>query len=410
MKGVSSMKRSYTMFIILIVFLLFTTGCWNRRELNELAITLAIGLDRTKDGQYLVTAQVVNPGELATGKGGGGGSDGSPTIIYQAKGETIFEAFRQMTKESPRKIYPSHLRTLVIGESLAKKGIGKPLDILSRDWELRSDFYIVVAKGMKAAEILKVPTSLEKIPANEIFDTLEVSAAAWSATSSVNLDDLISDIVNEGKQPVLTGIQADIKGDKKTSLSKQNVEMIDPPARLKFQGLAVFNEDKLVGWLNEKQSKTYTVITNKEKSTAVNLSCPKGGKAVYEVKRSNTEMKGKIKNGKPEIDLNIHVEGNLGEVECQIDLTKPETIEKLEKIYEKEAKRFFMNSIKQVQKNEKVDIFGFGEAIHRADPKAWKKLKKDWDKNFEHVPVNIKVQGEIRNIGTVGNSVLEKIK
>lgn len=236
------------------------------------------------------------------------------------------------------------------------------------------------------------------------------SLFAWSATSSVNLDDLISDIVNEGKQPVLTGIQADIKGDKKTSLSKQNVEMIDPPARLKFQGLAVFNEDKLVGWLNEKQSKTYTVITNKEKSTAVNLSCPKGGKAVYEVKRSNTEMKGKIKNGKPEIDLNIHVEGNLGEVECQIDLTKPETIEKLEKIYEKEAKRFFMNSIKQVQKNEKVDIFGFGEAIHRADPKAWKKLKKDWDKNFEHVPVNIKVQGEIRNIGTVGNSVLEKIK
>ncbi|MFI8495358.1 Ger(x)C family spore germination protein [Peribacillus butanolivorans] len=403
------MKRSYTMFIILIVFLLFTTGCWNRRELNELAITMAIGLDRTKDGQYLVTAQVVNPGELATGKGGGG-SGGSPTIIYQAKGATVFEAIRKMTKESPRKIYPSHLRVLVIGESLAKKGMGKPLDLLSRDWEIRSDFYIVVAKGMKAAEILKVPTSLEKIPANQIFDTLKVSATAWSATSFESLDELISDIVSEGKQPVLTGIQADIKGDEETSLSKQDVEMIDPPARLRFQGLAVFNDDKLVGWLNEKQSKTYTVITNKEKSTVVNLSCPKGGKAVYEVKKSNTKIKGKIKNGKPEIDLNIRVEGNLGEVECPIDLTKPETIEKLEKIYEKEAKKFFMNSIKQVQKNEKVDIFGFGEAIHRADPKAWKKLKKDWDKHFEHVPVNIKVQGEIRNIGTVGNSVSEKIE
>ncbi|MBK5485135.1 Ger(x)C family spore germination protein [Peribacillus sp. TH16] len=403
------MKRSYTMFIILIVFLLFTTGCWNRRELNELAITLAIGLDRTKDGQYLVTAQVVNPGELATGQGGGG-SDGSPTIIYQAKGETVFEAIRKMTKESPRKIYPSHLRVLVIGESLAKKGIGKPLDLLSRDWELRSDFYIVVAKGMKAEEILKVPTTLEKIPANQIFDTLKVSATAWSATSFESLDELIADIVSEGKQPVLTGIQADIKGDEETSLSKQNGEMIDPPARLRFKGLAVFNDDKLVGWLNEKQSKTYTVIKNKEKSTVVNISCPKGGKAAYEVKKSNTKIKGKIKNGKPEIDLNIRVEGNLGEVECHIDLTKPETIEKLEKIYEKEAKKFFMNSIKQVQKNEKVDIFGFGEAIHRADPEAWKKLKKDWDKNFENLPVNIEVQGEIRNVGTVGNSFLEKIK
>ncbi|MGE7764005.1 Ger(x)C family spore germination protein [Peribacillus sp. NPDC096540] len=403
------MKRSFTIFIMLIVFLLFTTGCWNRRELNELAITLAIGLDSTKDGQYLVTAQVVNPGELATGKGGGG-SGGSPTIIYQAKGETVFEAFRKMTKESPRKIYPSHLRILVIGESLAKKGIGKPLDILSRDWELRSDFFIIVAKGMKAEEILKVPTSLEKIPANQIFDALEVSANVWSATSFIQLDELIQDIVSEGKQPVLTGIQADIKGDEETSLSKHNVEMIDPPARLNFHNLAAFNDDKLVGWLNEKQSKTFNVITNKEKSTVVNLPCPKGGKAVYEVKSSKTEMKGKIKNGKPEIDLNIRVEGTLGEVECPIDLTKTKTIEKLEKIYEKDAKKFFISSIKQVQENDKVDIFGFGEAIHRADPEAWKKLKKDWDKNFEHVPVNIKVQAKIRRVGTVGNSFLEKIE
>ena len=171
---------------------------------------------------------MVNPGELATGNSGGG-SGTSPTVIYQAKGKTVFEAFRKMTKESPRKIYPSHLRILVIGESLAKKGIGKPLDLLTRDWELRSDFYIVVAKGMRAEEILKVPTSLEKIPANQIFDALEVSATAWSATSFVKLDDLIADIVSDGKQPVLTGIQADIKGDKKTSLSKQNIEMIDPP-------------------------------------------------------------------------------------------------------------------------------------------------------------------------------------
>lgn len=403
------MKRSFTMLIMLIVFLLFTTGCWNRRELNELAITLAIGLDSTRDGQYLVTAQVVNPGEVSQGKGGGG-SGLSPVVIYQAKGKTVFEAVRKMTKESPRRIYPSHLRMLVIGESLAKKGIGKPLDLLSRDWEMRSDFYITVAKGMNAEDILKVPTALEKIPANNLFDTLEVSEKAWAGTSAVTLDELIADMVSDGKRPVLTGIQADIKGDEETSLSKQNVEMINPPARVKYGNLAAFKKDKLVGWLDEKQSKTYNVITNKEKSTVVNIPCPKGGKAVYEVKKSNTEMKGKIKNGKPEIDLNVSVEGNVGEVECHIDLTKPETFEKLEEIYEKETEEMFKKAIKQVQENEKVDIFGFGEAIHRADPKAWEKLKKDWDKNFENLPVNIKVQGEIRRVGTVGNSFLKKIK
>ncbi|MCI0766609.1 Ger(x)C family spore germination protein [Bacillus sp. TL12] len=403
------MKRYFTMLIILLVFLLFTTGCWNRRELNELAITLALGIDRTMDGQYLVTAQVVNPGEVAITKGGGSGGR-SPVVIYQAKGQTIFEAIRKMTKDSPRKIYPSHLRMLVIGESLAKKGIGKSLDLLSRDWELRSDFYIAVAKGMNAEDVLKVRTPVEKIPANKLFNTLKASSEAWSATSFVTLDKLIVDMVSDGKQPVLTGISLHVKADEETAFSKQNIEVIDTPARILFQNLAVFEKDKLVGWLNEKQSKTYNVITNNELSTVVNVSCPKGGKFVYQVMNSNTEMKGKIKNGKPEIDLNIRVKGNIGEVACDIDLKKTGSIEKLEEIYEKESVEFFKTAIKEVQKKYKIDIFGFGEAIHRADPKTWKKLKKDWNENFENLPVNLHIQGEIEQVGTVTNSFFEKIK
>ncbi|MEK3886187.1 Ger(x)C family spore germination protein [Bacillus sp. FSL K6-3431] len=398
------MKRSFPMLIMLVVFLLFTTGCWNRRELNELAITLAIGLDSTRDGQYLLTAQVVNPGNVATN----GGSSHSPVIIYQATGKTVFEAFRKLTKESPRKIYPSHLRLLVIGESLAKEGIRKPLDLLSRDWELRTDFYVVVAKEMDAKEILKVPTPLEKIPANNFFNSLKVSAESWSVTSTVTLDELIADMVSDGKQPVLSGIQADIKGDEKTSLSTQNLEIIDSPARVKFNNLAAFKKDKLVGWLNETESQAYNNITNNVKGTIVNVSCPKGGKAAIQITHGKSDIKGKIKNGKPKVDVHIHAEGNVGEVECHIDLTKPESINQLEKAYEKKVIQQIKDAIQSVQEDEKVDIFGFGEAIHRADPKAWKQLKKDWDKEFQDLSVDINYDIQIRRVGTVGNSFPEK--
>ncbi|MEH7374808.1 Ger(x)C family spore germination protein [Neobacillus drentensis] len=400
------MKLKISMVIMLIVFLLFTTGCWNRRELNDLAITLAIGLDRTKDGKYLVTAQVVNPAEVSADKGSGG----SPVIIYQATGQTVIEAFRKMTKESPRKIYPSHLRILVIGESLAREGVGKPLDLLSRDWELRSDFYIAVTRGVKAEEILKVPTGLEKIPANNLYDTLEVSSKALSSTSHVRLDELISDMVSDGKQPVLTGIYTEIKGDEETSLSKKNVEMIDSPARIYFNDLAVFNKDKLVGWLDDKQSKTYNAVTNKVKSTVINISCPKGGKAALQLLRSKAKVKGKVKKGKPEVTIEFRREYNVGEVECHIDLTKPETISKLEKIEVQRFTTMVEHSIKKVQEESKVDIFGFGEAIYRSDPKAWIKLKKDWSKEFLDLPVNVKVDVQIRRVGTVGNSFIDKIK
>ncbi|USK32140.1 Ger(x)C family spore germination protein [Bacillus sp. F19] len=400
------MKWSFKILIILIIVLLFTTGCWNRREMNELAITLAIGLDKTMDGQYLVTAQVVNPEEVAAK----GGSGSSTVVIYQATGETIFEAFRKTTRESPRRIYPSHLRILVIGESLAKEGIGKSLDFLFRNWQLRSDFYIAVAKGMNAEGILKVPTVLEKIPANNLFNSLKVSEKAWSETSSVTLDDLIADMVSDGKQPVLTGIEARIKGNEEVALSKTNVELIDSPGRLLFDRLAVFDKDKLIGWLDDKQSRTYNAVTNKVKSTVVNISCPKEGKAVLQLLQSKAKVKGKVKNGKPEIDIELHTEYNVGEVECNIDLTKPEIIKKIEKIEEQRATKMFEQSIKQVQEEFEVDIFGFGEAVHRAEPKAWKKLKKNWEKEFEELPVNIKVDVKIRRIGTVGNSFLKDIK
>jgi spore germination protein KC len=407
-KGVTAMKRIIAILTILTLLLSLTTGCWNRRELNELAITLAMGLDLTKDGKYLVTAQVVNPSEIA-GKDGGGGGD-SPVVLYQEKGETVFEAIRKMTKESPRRIYPSHLRMLIISESLAKKGIGKPLDLLSRDWELRSDFYVAIAKGKRAEEVLKVPTPLEKIPANKMFDNLEVSSKAWSATSAVTLDELITDMVSPGKEPVLTGITADIKGDKKTAMGKENVQLMDNPAKIYYNQLAVFKKDKLIGWLNENQSKTYNLVTNKEYSTVVNIPCPNGGKAVFQVTKSNSKVKGKIRNGRPEIDVNIQVEGNIGEVECKVDLSKQETIDMLEKSYEKEKRDILVKGVKYVQEKYKVDIFGFGDAIHRAEPKAWNRLKKDWNKNFEDLQVNIHLNGEIRRVGTIGNSFLNDIK
>ena len=132
------------MFVLLILSVLLT-GCWDRRELNELGITLALGIDKVED-EYQVTAQVVVPSEISTKSSTGR----SPVTLFHANGETVYEALRKLTKNSPRKIYPGHLRMLVIGEDLAEEGIGESLEFLSRDWELRSDFYVVIAKDLTA--------------------------------------------------------------------------------------------------------------------------------------------------------------------------------------------------------------------------------------------------------------------
>ncbi|MFJ7826469.1 Ger(x)C family spore germination protein [Psychrobacillus sp. NPDC096623] len=394
------MKRGIFILLILCIFL---TGCWNRRELNELAITLAIGLDKSDD-EYVVSAQVVVPSEVSM-KGGKGAA---PVSLIQGKGETMYEAIRKMTKSSPRKIYPGHLRMLVISEALAKEGIGDAMDIISRDWEFRSDFYVAITKDSTAEEILNVLTPLETIPANKMFNTLKVSEENWAATVGVTLDKLIVDLLSNGKEAVLTGIL--VTGKKELGSSIENVATVTPSAKIKVDDLAVFKGDKLVGWLTEDESRGYSGITNHVKNTVGTISCPDGGRASLDVLSFKTKVKGKVKSGSPEVDIKTQITANVGEIECSIDMSKAESIKTLEKIYEKAVEDSINHSITSVQEKYESDIFGFGNAIHRSNPNEWKTLKNQWDQHFSEMPVNIKVDVKILKTGTVNNSVLESRK
>ncbi|PID04225.1 spore gernimation protein GerC [Sporosarcina sp. P2] len=395
------MKKS---LLVLLILTLFLSGCWDRRELNELGITMAMGIDKSEN-QYVISAQVVVPSEVSMKTNSQGRS---AVTLFQASGESVYEALRKMTKNSPRKIYPGHLLILVISEDLAKEGIAESLDLLSRDWELRPDFYVVVAKNTTASEVLNVNTPIESIPATKMYKSLKVSERNWAGTKGIILDELIKDLLTDGKEAVLTGIE--IIGDKEIGSSKQNVETITSSTEIKYDHLAVFKGDRLVGWLNEEESRGYAEITNSVKSTVTAIPCPKKGKISVNILHYNAKVTGAINKGTPEVNIKIQAEGDLGEVQCPIDLTKPKTIDELEKIYEKEVEEVIHRTIDTVRSQYASDIFGFGEAISRSNPKEWDKMKEHWDEEFPEVTVNTQIDMKIRRIGTVNNSFLEKIK
>lgn len=387
------MKRK---LIILVIVLLFTSGCWSSRELNELGIASAVGIDKSDDG-YLVTVQIINPGEIA----GASRTTRSPVSSYTTTGKTVFEAIRKLTVKTPRRVYLSHARIIVFGEEMAQEGIKKALDFLSRDHELRTDFFIVIAKDEKAVNVLKIFTPIENIPANKMFSSLEMSEKVWAPTKAVHLDDLVTNITSKGINPVLTGIE--ILGESSEGTDIRNIEKINSPTTLKYVGLGGFKGDKLVGWLNEAESKGYNELTDNVNSSVLTVPC-EDGKLAIEVVQSKTKLKGKVENGKPKINVEVRVEGNVGEVMCGIDLTKTENIEKLQQTTEKEIKDLMEKAIKKAQEDLGSDIFGFGEVIHRADPKAWKELKKNWDEQFVNLAVDIKATVEIRRLGTITES------
>ncbi|MEW9107163.1 Ger(x)C family spore germination C-terminal domain-containing protein, partial [Paenibacillus sp.] len=59
---------------------------------------------------------------------------------------------------------------------------------------------------------------------------------------------------------------------------------------------------------------------------------------------------------------------------------------------------------------EGTDVFGFGEAVHRAYPSYWNRHKKEWPQLFKELQVNVQVDFNIRRTGTIGNSFLSDVK
>lgn len=377
-------------------------GCWDRQELNDLAIAVGIGLDRNgKNVQF--SAQIVNPAEVAS-KGTTAGY--SPPIgVLHASEPTIAESIRKLTTISPRKIFSSHLRVLVIGEDLARQGIGPLMDGISRNHEFRSDFFIIVAKGARAEDVLEILTPIEKIPANKMYDMLKMSNRFWAPTVAVRLDQFISDISNPTKQAVLTGVR--ISGNTEKGKTEANLSKSIAYANLQYSGVALFKQDKLVDWLNDQESKGYNYIMGNVSQSLGHLTCPEGGVMAIEVDRTESKITGKVVDGKPEITVDLFAEENVGEIQCRIDLTKMESIAQLEKIGTEKLTAILQSTIRKAKKN-KADIFGFGEAIEDVDPKAWLDLKEDWDRHFADMKVTVRVETQIRRLGTISNSMLER--
>lgn len=394
------MKLRPLFILTLLLTALLLSGCWDRSELQDLDIVSAIGIDEGGDdveNRYLVTVQVINEGQISGGPGQGGQTAVAPVTTYSSKGSTVAEALRKIAPMAPQELFFPHVQLMVIGEKLAReKGIQDLFDWIERDSEFRTLFPILIVRGNSAKNLLQITTSLEKIPSAKIIGGLESNQKIWGEYASTRADQVIQRLGGEGTN--LTGIK--IHGDPKEGNKLSNVQQISPKTTIEISGLALFKKGKLKKWLDDDAARGATWINNEMTKTILNLDCEEmeNGVAVDMV-RSNTKIKAKIKNEKPVIYVTVKSEGHISEVHCPLDLGKHKTIEKLEKQMEEEIKEELMMAL-EAAKEEKSDIFGFGETVNREDPKLWKKIKGKWDDEiFPETEVNINVEGFIRRSG-----------
>ncbi|WP_432409722.1 Ger(x)C family spore germination C-terminal domain-containing protein [Wukongibacter sp. M2B1] len=86
-------------------------------------------------------------------------------------------------------------------------------------------------------------------------------------------------------------------------------------------------------------------------SAVVTVPCSDNGKISIEPIRARSSIKAKTENEKPKIAIEVWVEGNVGDVQCTIDLSKTENIYSLEKKIGEKIKGNMEAAVKKAQIN-----------------------------------------------------------
>ena len=202
--------------------------------------------------------------------------------------------------------------------------------------------------------------------------------------------------------PTLPAIEIDQFQDKKDSGQGDSSN-----TSFQLAGAALFDDDlKLRGFLNmdEDRALLWVMGVLKKQTIAVPI---KDGNASLLLTKMGSKIVPKISKDKQiKFTVTLTGQGSLLENNSNLDLMQTNNVEFLQHVFEKQTKKQVLQTIKKVQEEYGLDIFGFGEAIHKKDPSNWKSLKNNWDETFSKADVSVNVHFTIQRMGLTGPSLL----
>ncbi|MGD6843512.1 Ger(x)C family spore germination protein [Bacillus infantis] len=393
------MKKKAAAMLLLVSLL---TGCWDQKELAEITVVTGMAVDKGEDYKYRLSVEGINATELNNRTAGGN----APSIVYGKEGNSLSELARQMNEGISRNLIYSHMRILFISEEIAEEGMLEFLDFMERNREMRDDFNIVLVKDVKAADVLKVTYQFQKSTSLKFHTQLNTMVETWGGDPDVKLNDVISAWTSPGREPVMAAVA--IQGDPEKGSSVDNMKKVTPDALAVLDSLAIFEGGKLKGYLSLEDARNYLWTQDKVTQTSLTISCAKNHYIDIRIYNTTTKTDARMVDGKAKVTIEIRGESFLEGTGCPDPVDKVSTYEDYEEKTEKHIERIVTNTIKTVQENDKIDIFGFGDVVRRKDYKNFKNLHNNWNQYFTEADVEVRALIKMRRAGIRTKSFLSE--
>lgn len=329
---------------VLVGIILLLSGCYDYKELNDMSIVSAIGIDYV-DNEYQVSFEVTESSK-------DGSSTEIQTKLVTGSHSNISDAFNEAMNKTDKEVYLEHVELLVVGKSLAEYGLNDCLDYIIRDTKINNNYFVVVSDNPK--EIL---TSHEE---NKSMSQIMVDIVSYTQ-GNTNIDDL--DIL---VSKYITG-----KEDIALPYITLNDKMIE------YNKIAYFNGDKMVGEMDYKMY-SFLVLDTKD------VLFTSDGNTI---EAYNKEISLEVKDNK--IVINIKVNGQVSEISKNINLKDADSYSKLEKVMNEQIKKESIEFIDTIIDRDS-DLLGFKDIYY-----------KKYKRNINKFKYEVNVSTTINKNGTI---------
>lgn len=234
--------------IIILIIILLLTGCNSYIELNDLGIIQIIGLEKI-DNNYKLTTSIIEKVD----------EDTNPIIsIYNIEGNTIPELFNKLSLSLNKKIYLSHLDTLIINDSIKTNELENIINFFLNNNESRNDFLIITTND--------ISNIINNTKSENITDLVKLNEKENSQSIYTTMYDLINNYYN--KKPIYL-----------TNIKYQD--------KLFINGITKIEHNKHIQ-INEDKSIIINYLLNNINTYKINLKCDNNKFLYLNILSSNT--------------------------------------------------------------------------------------------------------------------------
>ncbi|MFY3790326.1 Ger(x)C family spore germination protein [Ureibacillus sp. MALMAid1270] len=356
--------------LLISLILLMQSGCMDQKIVEELGFIHTLGYESNEEGEDIGKLKVTASFPIAETL-----EQQTNTIVV----DTPRASMLFLNKKTDKNLVLGQVRSILIEEKLAEKGVWDLIDTFYRDPVLRPTVKLSLVKGSPQQMLSKDYPNYKMV--DSVIEKLLTKEAKLNAIPEMDIHKFAKDYLDDAIDPIAPIILPSKDG-------------------ILVEGIGLFSDDQLKISLQETKARVFFLLTGEFKKGQLPIKINKEEDVLFNFLKNKISIKVELNNNEDiDVNLSIDLKGYLVEYQGEIDINDENKIAKVEGDIQEYLENE-IHGILEIMKEHQIDNLGLGKYIKRKmDYQTWKNL--DWPKSIDRVNINPTVTVTIIDTGLV---------